>query len=53
MPEPRVDLSDVDDFFSVVPVEVLSFVLAMDFHRKVFATSSEKLITPVDVSIYK
>ena len=53
MPEARAGLSAVDDFFSTTPVEALSFDLAMDFHRKVFATSSEKLITPVDGLIYK
>lgn len=29
----------------------LSFVFEIDFHRNVFPTSSEKLITPVDVLI--
>ena len=49
IPELRVDLSVVEeDFFSVAAVELLSFDFAMDFHIKVLATSSEKLITPVD-----
>ena len=49
MAEPRDDLSlfvlrsDADGS--------LSFVFEIDFHRNVFPTSSEKLITPVDVLI--
>jgi hypothetical protein len=47
MPEARDDFSEVELFFSGV-IAGLSFVLDIDFHKNVFPTSSEKLITPVD-----
>jgi hypothetical protein len=55
--EPRDDLSLFDCFWLwnflwiVVVVGSFSFVLAIDFHKNVFPTSSEKFITPVDVLI--
>jgi hypothetical protein len=47
MPELRDGFSGAEAFFSDVPAP-LSFDFAIDFHKNVFPTSSEKLITPVD-----
>jgi hypothetical protein len=47
MPEPRDGLSVLEAFFSDV-IAALSFDFAIDFHKNVLPTSSEKLITPVD-----